>query len=99
MPRSARRCPFSCPGSMNSRCAAGFKPIHRPAILLEADQAGRLDLSLEVGALSESMEIRATAPLLGASSGAVGQLIEWRQFRDPPLNDGSTLGSLSATAW
>ncbi len=87
--------PFLPPGRYELRVqAAGFKPVRQADIKLEVDQVVRLDFVLEVGSLAESVEIRATAPLLDTSTGALGQVIESRQFSDLPLNNRSALGLL-----
>jgi hypothetical protein len=75
--------------------ADGFRPISREGITLEVDQVARLDFSMEVGAVTESISVTAQAPLLQTSSGSLGQVIESKQFTDMPLNDRGALGLLS----
>ncbi len=75
--------------------ATGFKPISRDGITLEVDQVARIDFVMEVGSLVETIEIRATPPLLETSTGSLGQVIESKQFSDLPLNDRTALGLLA----
>jgi hypothetical protein len=65
---------------------AGFTTVTRTGIDLVISQVARLDFTLSVGSTAESVEIKATAPLLESSSASVGQLIETRAVMDLPLN-------------
>ena len=73
----------------------GFRSINRDGITLEVDQVARIDFSMEVGAVTESINVTAQAPLLQTSSGSLGQVIESKQFTDMPLNDRGALGLLT----
>ena len=75
--------------------ADGFRPISRDGITLEVDQVARMDFSMEVGAVTESISVTAQTQLLETSSGSLGQVIESKQFIDMPLNDRGALGLLS----
>src|SRR6266404_7605847 len=44
--------------------AAGFKKINVSAVLVQVDQITHLDLALEVGTLTESVQVESAAPLL-----------------------------------
>jgi hypothetical protein len=66
--------------------ANGFKRVDRTGIVLQVNQTARIDLVMEVGALTETVEIRAEAPLLESTSSALGQVIENRSITDLPLN-------------
>jgi hypothetical protein len=56
--------------------APGFKKYIRPNIVVEATQIVRLDVSLEVGAASESVTVNADAPMLNTESGEVSHTIQ-----------------------
>jgi hypothetical protein len=64
---------------------AGFKQEVR-TLKLEVQQVSRLDFQLQVGTVSETVEIMATAPLLESSNASVGQVIESQAISDLPLN-------------
>jgi hypothetical protein len=64
----------------------GFKKYVEWGIALQVDQTARLDLTLELGALSESVQVAAEALLLNADTGAKGQVIDNREIVDLPLN-------------
>ncbi len=66
--------------------AAGFKTAQRRGLVLEVNQAARLEIALEVGAVSETMNVTAEAPVLESSSSAVGQVIDNRNIVNLPLN-------------
>lgn len=63
----------------------GFKPI-RQEVRLEVNQAARLDFGLEIGNVSETIEVSAAAPLLESESSSIGQVIENKQITELPLN-------------
>lgn len=65
--------------------AKGFKTIKRSAELT-VNQAGNLNLTLEVGQLSEVVDVTAQAPLVNATNATVGTVIEQRAIFDLPLN-------------
>lgn len=64
----------------------GFKVLERPAIELNIAQIARVDLSLQLGELAESITVAAEVPLLATESGTVGQVIGNKKILDLPLN-------------
>src|SRR5215472_6305928 len=65
---------------------AGFKPITRAGVKLDVDQRAELDFVLEVGGVSERVEVTAAASQLNTVEGSQGQVIENRRVVDLPLN-------------
>jgi hypothetical protein len=67
--------------------APGFRRAVRSG--LELNVAGRLDLAfqLEVGSISESVEVRAAAPLLDTTTASGGRVVDTRQILQLPLGD------------
>ena len=66
--------------------AAGFKQQTLQGILLQVNQQARVDVTLEVGAVSESLTVAATATLLQAETSGIGQVIDNRFDTEIPLN-------------
>jgi hypothetical protein len=66
--------------------AAGFKTLTRSGVKLDVRQAARLDLVLEVGQVSESVEVSAQAAPLVTESPAVESTVTEQQIRAQPLN-------------
>src|SRR5205809_5380005 len=66
--------------------ADGFQKIIQPAVTLAAGERIRLDFSLTIGSIEESLTIRADAPLLRTESADLGHVIDQRRIVDLPLN-------------
>jgi hypothetical protein len=63
----------------------GFRPVVRTGIVLTVGQSARLDLSLEVGSVSEAVTVSAGVPLLETTRAESGAVITTRQFDQMPL--------------
>ena len=66
--------------------AAGFKKAQRGGLVLEVNQAARLEITLEIGAVSETIDVTAQAPVLESTNASVGQVIDNRHIINLPLN-------------
>jgi hypothetical protein len=66
--------------------APGFRPIAIRDITLQVNQTARYDLTMEVGQVSEQVEVVASAPVLATDTSDVGQVITNRQIVNMPLN-------------
>lgn len=66
--------------------ANGFKQSLERGVVLEIGDVRKVDVVLEVGQTSESVNVEASAPLLQASDSTVGDVINNRQIEDMPLN-------------
>ncbi len=66
--------------------AQGFKKIDIPSVLVQVDQITHLDLALEVGSLSESVQVEAVAPLLENDKSTLSSVVNSRTISDMPLN-------------
>ena len=73
----------------------GFKNAVASNITLQVDQAARVDLQLEVGALSERVEVTGVAPLVDTGSATVGKVIENRRVTELPLNGRNALALMT----
>jgi hypothetical protein len=64
----------------------GFKSSSTKGITLQVQQNLRFDFTLEVGQVSESIEVSATAATLSTENATVGTVIENKRIVDLPLN-------------
>ena len=69
----------------------GFKKYERGPIEVRVGDVVALDVSLEVGALTESITVVEEAALLESASSNVGQVIDNRRILDLPLPGGSPM--------
>jgi hypothetical protein len=64
----------------------GFKPIDVGGIELQVNQSIRFDLTMQVGQLSDKVEVTAGLAALATETSDVGQVVENKQVIDLPLN-------------
>ena len=68
--------------------AAGFRKYHRNRIVLEVGQILRDDITMQIGALAESVEVTAeVAPINTERGASVGEVIAQREIQELPLMD------------
>lgn len=85
--------PFLPPGEYELTCQMqGFKKAVRTGIVLETGATRIVDMRLEVGAVSETVQVSATAPLLESQTSTVGQFIERTTVFNMPLESRRTAG-------
>jgi len=77
--------------------AAGFKKLVRSGIVLQVQQQARLDLTLELGAITESISVTAAASRLESTTSTLGKVVENRRIRDLPLNSRNVYSLLFLT--
>ncbi|MGA2118945.1 MAG: carboxypeptidase regulatory-like domain-containing protein [Bryobacteraceae bacterium] len=65
--------------------AKGFKSFVNQSLTLEINQRARIDVTLEVGALSESIEVTGQAALLQTDTTQVGSTVDTIQIDHTPL--------------
>ncbi len=66
--------------------AGGFKKVNVAAIVVQVDQTTRLDIVLEVGNVTESVQVEAVAPLLENDKSALSNVVDSRTIGSMPLN-------------
>lgn len=65
---------------------AGFKTATRPSVEVQVDIVRRVDFQLEVGAVSETVQVNETVPLIESENAAVGTVIDNKRIVELPLN-------------
>lgn len=64
----------------------GFRVHEQRGLRLEVNQVARVDVTLELGAVTEAVRVTAAAPLIDSDTSAVGQVVETKAVEDLPLN-------------
>ncbi len=72
--------------------AAGFKSFRRGGIVVEADRSLGVPVRLEVGSVTETIEVEGGTPLLESNTSAIGTVMDQRKVEDLPLNGRNPLG-------
>src|SRR5262245_58705988 len=68
---------------------SGFKKIVRNNLQVRVGEKLGVDLTLEVGAMAETVQVSAEAPVLTTTSGSTGQTITEKTIAMMPLSDGN----------
>ena len=85
--QGAYNAPFLIPGTYEVGVEiTGFRKYIQRGVVLQVNQRARVDVTLEVGGLTESTEVVALAPLTRTDSAEMGEVIEERAVRELPLN-------------
>src|SRR5204863_8574763 len=85
------------PGSYRvTATSAGFTEKSIRDINLFVNQTVRVDVSLEVGAVSTRTEVEATAPVVQSETSSIGQVVDSRQVTKMPLDGRGNLNGLLA---
>src|SRR5947208_4680297 len=75
------------PGRYNIKVELpGFRTITQNDVELQVQQSARLDFTLQVGQLSETVEVSGAAALIATENATVGTVIENKRIIDMPLN-------------
>ena len=72
----------------------GFRAARRSEINLNVDQVIRLDLDLQVGEVTETVDVKASVVTIDTESAAVGQVVSQKQVTELPLNGRNFLSLL-----
>src|SRR5512138_783870 len=70
---------------------SGFKRYSRDQIVVNVDAAVRVDVLMQVGEVTQVVEVQASVPLLQTESGALSQVVEGRSVQELPLNGRNVL--------
>jgi len=75
------------PGEYNIRAEKqGFRAEVRTGLLLQLNQKARVNITLQVGSVSESVEVTAAGVLLATDDATLGNVVEQKRVVDLPLN-------------
>ena len=79
--------PALAPGTYNIKITRdGFKTITRKGLQLQVQQSARVDFQMELGEVTESVDVSAETTLLSTENATVGTVIENRRIVELPLN-------------
>ncbi|HLJ16158.1 MAG TPA: TonB-dependent receptor [Bryobacteraceae bacterium] len=79
--------PYLSPGIYDIRIEhPGFKVATRKGVEIQVGAVARIDFPMQVGEVSQQMEVTGGAPLLSTETAALGTVIENRRIIDLPLN-------------
>jgi len=65
---------------------AGFKQFVRDQVVVEVQNSSRIDIPMQVGAVTQTVEVSAQTPLLQPQTSDLGQVVESRTVNELPLN-------------
>jgi Carboxypeptidase regulatory-like domain/TonB dependent receptor len=81
---------YLIPGSYSVTVeATGFKKSTRQNIEIRVGDKLQIDLQLEVGSVSDTVNVTTDAPLLETNTATAGQVIDRRRISELPLSDGN----------
>ena len=90
--------PFLIPGKYRVEVTLpGFKKFVQSGITVGITQHATVDIKLQLGEVTETVDVRAEASLLDRASGSLGQTIDVKKVEDMPLN-GRMIFMLNRTA-
>src|SRR5438309_1670268 len=75
---------------------SGFKKFVRDPIVVEIESGLRVDIALQVGAQTETVEVTSEAPLLQPGTNSLGQVVESRSVTELPLNGRNPLALVAS---
>jgi hypothetical protein len=82
--------PFLLPGNYRVASAAtGFRNLVRENVELRVADTVEIDLEMQVGGTTESVEVKATAPPLETATASLAQVVDSKRINDLPLFGGN----------
>ncbi len=79
--------PQLAPGNYSiSVTASGFSTVVRPGITVHVNDRLRIDVTLQIGAVTETVQVEGTTPLLQTEDAVAGQVIDNQRITELPLN-------------
>ena len=77
--------------------AAGFNKYVQPPFVLQVQQQATLDVQLSVGAISTTVQVESSAPLINTTSATLGQVVENKYIQSLPLAGRTPLSLVALT--
>ncbi len=77
---------------------AGFKTASSTNVQVQIQQSVRLDFTLQVGAVTDSIEVEASGTLLQADNATLGTVVENKAVNELPLNGRNYLGLVALSS-
>jgi len=74
---------------------AGFRRFSRDLIDVEVQSAVRIDVTMQVGDVTQLVEVTAETPLLQTENAALGQVVDSRKVLEAPLNGRNVYGLIA----
>ena len=82
--------PFLVPGTYTLTAEMrGFKKTEHPEIEVRVNDILKVDLQLQIGNVTESVEVTAATPVLETQSASQGQVVDTKRVHDLPLQAGN----------
>jgi outer membrane receptor protein involved in Fe transport len=70
----------------------GFNSFHQEGVVLTSNENARVDATLQVGNVTQSVSVTAEAPLVDSRSSTIGDLIDTRRVVELPINGRNIIG-------
>jgi hypothetical protein len=77
--------------------ASGFNKYVQPPFVLQVQQQATLDVRLSVGAVSTTVQVESSAPLINTTSASLGQVVENKYIQSLPLAGRTPLSLVALT--
>jgi Carboxypeptidase regulatory-like domain len=73
----------------------GFKRVTREPVIVQVQQTAHIDVPMQVGMVSEVVDVTGETPLLQSETSSLGQVVDRRKANELPLN-GRNIFNLAA---
>ncbi|HZS52198.1 MAG TPA: carboxypeptidase regulatory-like domain-containing protein [Bryobacterales bacterium] len=81
------------PGTYSLEASApGFKLFRRDGIIVEVDRSLAVPVALQIGQVTETVEVQGGTPLLEPNTSSLGTVMEEKKVEDLPLNGRNPMG-------
>src|SRR3954453_1460742 len=78
--------------------ATGFKKFEQSGIVLDLDRTARVDCTLEIGAMTQTISVTSDAPAVNTSDATIGRTVENTEIVTLPLVNRDVYSLLNLTA-